>query len=177
MIYPAETIVHNVRRSLRLRLTLSSGRRYPSDDIVNLEWSAMSRIESAAVTRRALLCSAAELIDNGGPDAVTLREVGARAGVSRGAPYRHFADKERLLTAVAAQSWERIADDMHALQADSRLSAADQLRAALTVLITVNREQPYLYRLMCGNAVATSSWRSSPQCSGNGTPSATARSC
>jgi Bacterial regulatory proteins, tetR family len=48
----------------------------------------------------------AELLDSGGPDAVTLRGVGARAGVSRGAPYRHFADKESLLTAVAAESWE-----------------------------------------------------------------------
>jgi AcrR family transcriptional regulator len=108
----------------------------------------MSRIESAAATRRALLCSAAELVDSGGPDAVTLREVGARAGVSRGAPYRHFADKERLLTAVAAESWERIGDQMQALQSDPRRSPADRLRAALNLLITVNREQPYLYRLM-----------------------------
>ena len=52
----------------------------------------MSRVESAAATRRALLDDAAALLDSGGPDAVTLREVGARAGVSRGAPYRHFAE-------------------------------------------------------------------------------------
>jgi AcrR family transcriptional regulator len=108
----------------------------------------MSRMESAAATRRALVGSAAELIDSGGPDAVTLREVGARAGVSRGAPYRHFADKESLLAAVAAKGWERVGDRMHALNADSRRSPADRLRAALGVLITVNREQPHLYELM-----------------------------
>ena len=108
----------------------------------------MSRIESAAATRRALLSSAAELLDSGGPDAVTLREVGARAGVSRGAPYRHFADKESLLTAVAAEGWERIGDHMHALQADSRLLPADKLRAALILFITVSRGQPHLYQLM-----------------------------
>jgi AcrR family transcriptional regulator len=108
----------------------------------------MSRIESAAATRRALLADAAELLDSGGPDAVTLREVGARAGVSRGAPYRHFADKESLLTAVAAESWERIGDQLHALQTDSRLLPADKLRSALIGLITVSRQQPYLYRLM-----------------------------
>lgn len=44
----------------------------------------VTRAESAAVTRRALLDAAAELLDLGGPAAVTLREVGARAGVSRG---------------------------------------------------------------------------------------------
>jgi AcrR family transcriptional regulator len=108
----------------------------------------MSRIESAAATRRALLDDAAELLDSGGPDAVTLREVGARAGVSRGAPYRHFANKESLLTAVAAEGWERVGDHMHALQTDSRLLPIDKLRAALLVLITVSRQQPYLYQLM-----------------------------
>ena len=45
----------------------------------------MRRIDSAAATRRALLDDAAELLDSGGPAAVTLREVGARAGVSLGA--------------------------------------------------------------------------------------------
>ncbi|MFD0648993.1 TetR family transcriptional regulator [Streptomyces malaysiensis subsp. malaysiensis] len=44
----------------------------------------VTRAESAAVTRRALLDAAAELLDLGGPEAVTLREVGARAGVTRG---------------------------------------------------------------------------------------------
>ena len=108
----------------------------------------MSRIESAAATRRALLGSAAELLDSGGPGAVTLREVSARAGVSRGAPYRHFADKESLLTAVAAEGWERIGDRMHALRADPQIAPTDRLRSALTVFITVSRRQPHLYQLM-----------------------------
>jgi AcrR family transcriptional regulator len=108
----------------------------------------MNRVESAAATRRALLDDAAKLLDSGGPGAVTLREVGARAGVSRGAPYRHFADKESLLTAVAAESWQRIGDQMHELQTDLRLLPLDKLRAALIVLIAVSRQQPHLYQLM-----------------------------
>ena len=108
----------------------------------------MSRAESAAATRRALLDDAAALLDSGGPAAVTLREVSARAGLTRGAPYGHFADKESLLTAVAAEGWERIGDQMHALQTDSRLSSADKLRAALTGVIEVSRQQPHLYQLM-----------------------------
>ena len=79
---------------------------------------------------------------------MTLREVGARAGVSRGAPYRHFANKESLLTAVAAEGWERVGDQMHALREDARLRAADKMRAALLVLVTVSRRQPHLYQLM-----------------------------
>ena len=108
----------------------------------------MSRIESAAATRRTLLDEAAALPDDGGPGAVTLRDVGSRAGVSRGAPYRHFADKESLLTAIAAESWERIGDHMHALQTEPRLQPIDRLRAALNGVIAISREQPYLYQLM-----------------------------
>jgi AcrR family transcriptional regulator len=108
----------------------------------------VKRTESAAATRRALLDQAAALLDRGGPDAVTLREVGARAGVSRGAPYRHFCDKQSLLTAIAAESWERLADAMHALQSDPRLLPTGRLRAALAGVIDISRQQPHLYRLM-----------------------------
>jgi AcrR family transcriptional regulator len=108
----------------------------------------MSRVESAAATRRALLDDAAELLDIGGPDAVTLREVGARAGVSRGAPYRHFENKDSLLIAVAAEGWERLGDHMVALQQDSRHQPLDKLRAALIAILAVSRQQPYLYQLM-----------------------------
>jgi AcrR family transcriptional regulator len=108
----------------------------------------MRRTESAAATRRALLDQAAALLDRGGPDAVTLREVGARAGVSRGAPYRHFCDKQSLLTAIAAEGWDRLADHMHELHEDPQLLPADRMRAALTGVITISRDQPHLYRLM-----------------------------
>jgi AcrR family transcriptional regulator len=57
----------------------------------------------ATNTRDALVEAAARLLDAGGVAAVTLREVGRQAGVSRGAPYKHFADKEALLAAVAAK--------------------------------------------------------------------------
>ncbi|MFQ6398702.1 TetR/AcrR family transcriptional regulator [Nocardia sp. KC 131] len=109
----------------------------------------VSRVDSAAATRRALLDAAATLLDLGGPEAVTLREVGARAGMTRGAPYRHFADKDSLLTAVATESWERIADQVHTLRTDPTLSPPEKLRGALHALIGVGRDQPHLYRMMC----------------------------
>ena len=54
-------------------------------------------------TRERLIDAAALLLDQGGPAAVTLRDVGRMAGLSRGAPYRHFADKDALLAAIAAR--------------------------------------------------------------------------
>ncbi|MFD0022144.1 TetR/AcrR family transcriptional regulator [Streptomyces sp. NPDC058382] len=108
----------------------------------------VTRAESAAATRRALLDAAAELLDLGGPEAVTLREVGARAGVSRGAPYRHFTGKESLLIAVTTESWQRIGDQVHALRADPALSEVSRLRGALHTLLTVGRKQPHVYQLL-----------------------------
>ena len=61
----------------------------------------------ASSTRDALVDAAVQLLDEGGPEAVTLREVGRRAGVSHNAPYKHFTGKEALLAAVAARELTR----------------------------------------------------------------------
>jgi AcrR family transcriptional regulator len=60
-----------------------------------------------ATTRDRLVNAAAKLLDGGGPASVTLREVGRLAGVSHNAPYKHFADKQELLAAVAARELSR----------------------------------------------------------------------
>lgn len=108
----------------------------------------VSRVESAALTRRALLGAAADLLDSGGPEAVTLRAVGACAGVTRGASYRHFSDKVSLLTAVATEALNRLADQLVAVRVDPRVPPGEQVYRALIALMTVGRQQPYLYRLM-----------------------------
>lgn len=106
------------------------------------------RAESAAATRRALLDAAADLLDSGGPDTVTLRAVGARAGVTRGAPYGHFPDKDSLLTTIAAEALGRLADQVQGVRADPQVSPSDTLQRALAALTTIGRRQPHLYRLM-----------------------------
>jgi len=51
--------------------------------------------------REALLGAAVELGREGGPAAVGIRELARRTGVSPTAAYRHFADRDDLLQAVA----------------------------------------------------------------------------
>ncbi|HWI86508.1 MAG TPA: TetR/AcrR family transcriptional regulator [Sphingomonas sp.] len=65
-----------------------------------------------ASSRDAILDAAADLLDSAGPDGVTLRAVGARAGVSHNAPYKHFRDKEALLAAVAVREFAARRDAM-----------------------------------------------------------------
>ncbi|MFI7575148.1 TetR/AcrR family transcriptional regulator [Micromonospora sp. NPDC049497] len=64
--------------------------------------------------RRALLAAAVEAIGEAGPGALSLRDLARRAGVSHAAPAHHFGDKAGLLTAVAAQGFDLLADALRA---------------------------------------------------------------
>src|SRR5277367_4436621 len=70
-------------------------------------------------TRSRLLRVAREIVEKDGLAAVTLRAVGAAAGVSRGAPYRHFNDKSDLLAAVAAQALQTLTGAIDAAASDA----------------------------------------------------------
>jgi AcrR family transcriptional regulator len=58
--------------------------------------------------RRALLQEAVRTIHSQGAQAITLREVGRKLGVSRTALYRHFADKSALLSAVSREGFRTL---------------------------------------------------------------------
>jgi AcrR family transcriptional regulator len=64
--------------------------------------------------RAALIEAALELAREGGPEAVVLREVSRRAGVSHNAAYRHFADRDALLQAVCERCMGALARLMEA---------------------------------------------------------------
>jgi AcrR family transcriptional regulator len=59
--------------------------------------------------RAVLLEAALAEIAERGPQALSLRELARRAGVSHAAPAHHFGDKPGLLTAIAAEGFRRLA--------------------------------------------------------------------
>src|SRR5579875_2460713 len=75
--------------------------------------------------RPALLRAAVEVIGQSGPAAMSLREVARRAGVSHAAAAYHFGDKAGLLTAVAAQGYRMLTEELR--------SARDARRGFLEV--------------------------------------------
>jgi AcrR family transcriptional regulator len=56
----------------------------------------------------ALISATIEIIEERGVEQVSVREAARRAGVSPGAPFRHFATKMALMTAVAEQAMDRL---------------------------------------------------------------------
>ena len=64
--------------------------------------------------RAALIDAGLQLTRAGGPEALTIREATRRVGVSPNAAYRHFADRDALLEAVAAAIQHRMTARMRA---------------------------------------------------------------
>jgi AcrR family transcriptional regulator len=97
--------------------------------------------------RRALLDEALVIIHAEGVDGLTLREIGARLGVSRTALYRHFADKHALLTAVGTEGFRTLRERLLAAwQADTRGPAAFQAMGVAYVRFAL--ASPSHYRVM-----------------------------
>jgi AcrR family transcriptional regulator len=93
--------------------------------------------------RAALILATLELLDEGGPDAVSVREVAKRVGVSAAAPFRHFPTRTALLTAVAEEASRRLTHEIAtAVAAVSLSDPLERLRAfGIGYLRWVNRNQ------------------------------------
>lgn len=100
--------------------------------------------------RAALVEVAVELARERGPDGIVLREAARRVGVSHNAAYRHFADREELLAAVAGVGLARLAATMQermsaASGADAAERALARLRAVGTGYVEFALSDPGLF--------------------------------
>ena len=100
-------------------------------------------------TREALIGAATDLLDASGVEGVTLREVGHRAGVSHNAPYKHFADKEALLAAIAARELTVLAESLTATR-EREPSARVALRQMMRDYIAWALAHPARFKLVFG---------------------------
>lgn len=104
--------------------------------------------------RRALLDEALATIRAEGVEGLTLREIGARVGVSRSALYRHFADKRALLAAVATEGFRTLREQLVAAwEGGGRGRAAFESMGVAYVRFAVTN--PSHYRVMFGGFVDT----------------------
>lgn len=100
---------------------------------------------------RALVAAAGALLRREGLGGLSLRAVAREAGVSPAAPYRHFADKDALLAALAASGFASLRTALETADA-----AEASPRAALTAqgaaYVAFATAEPELFRLMFGGA-------------------------
>ena len=103
--------------------------------------------EDAGRLRQDLLKAATELFAEGGLDAVSVRAVAARVGVSAMTPYRYFADKAELLSGL----WQSVFETAHAQVAAAmaaRSGSRGRLRAGIDAYIAYWEAHPGHYRLV-----------------------------
>ncbi len=102
--------------------------------------------------RELLIEAGVALAREGGPDALVLREAARRVGVSHNAAYRHFANREDLLRAVADRARAELARAMRQRlaevdPADRSLEAAKRrLHLAGMAYVQFATTQPGLFR-------------------------------
>ncbi len=93
-----------------------------------------------------------QVLEKEGLEAMSLRGLAASAGVSKTAPYRHFADKRELLMTLAAEGFGSLADALEASQAGDGKGSADAATAGIRALsrayLRFAAAHPALYRLM-----------------------------
>ena len=79
--------------------------------------------------RAALVEASLAIIEELGPEQVTVREAAKRAGVSSGAPFRHFPNRTALMTAVAEEAQRRFRIELDAALAGAPSEPLARLHA------------------------------------------------
>ena len=97
-------------------------------------------------TRDALLDAAEALLASGGPDAVSVRTVADKIGVSTRAVYSAFGSKPGLMGALAARGFHRLADLVNGMHVTGD-PLADLAAAGPRAFRVFALERPHLFRI------------------------------
>ena len=91
---------------------------------------------------------AVALLEEVGLAGFTGREVARRAGVSHGAPRRHFTTLAALLSAVAVSGFHDLRTRLEAAVAQSPSAAIGQILSLATEYVAFAQERPAMFELM-----------------------------
>jgi AcrR family transcriptional regulator len=96
--------------------------------------------------RRAICEAATRLFAEHGYGGVTLRGISSEVGCSPMTPYRYFADKDAIFTAVRAAAFERFAEALRGTPHD--IDPEERLAALGKAYVQFALEEPHAYRVM-----------------------------
>ena len=105
-----------------------------------------TRVDGDHATRERLIQAAITLAELEGPGSVGLREAARRAGVTHAAPYRHFADREALIVAIAERGFRELLD--HCLATSGGDDPLTRFWSLGVGYFTFALQRPGLFRVM-----------------------------
>ncbi|QKW23166.1 TetR/AcrR family transcriptional regulator [Kitasatospora sp. NA04385] len=98
--------------------------------------------------RRRIVEAAVELLESGGPDAMSTRAVAAAAGVQPPAIYRLFGDKDGLLEAVAEHGYAQFLESKRARLDPDPEDPVEELRRGWDTVVEFGVSRPELFAVM-----------------------------
>lgn len=98
--------------------------------------------------KAALVEAALRLIARHGPRGFSLSQAAAAAGVTVGAPYKHFADKEALFIYIAAQGFEELCKRLETARSEGSGGPADRLVGLALAYVRFAQENPAHFQVM-----------------------------
>lgn len=96
-------------------------------------------------TREAIIAATQQLLEAEGVEAVSMRNLGSQIGLSRGAVYRHFKNKDELLATIATQAFATLTQQLTVV---GELAPQARLHEMLTRYFAFGTAHPALYDLM-----------------------------
>jgi AcrR family transcriptional regulator len=105
--------------------------------------------------REALIQTAIELLGERGAEAFSMAEASRRLGVAVSAPYRHFADRDALLAAVALRAAGLLAGKLDRTAASG--TPRQRLAAAARAYVQFADEQRPLFQALAGSGLSKDS--------------------
>ncbi|MGJ4940485.1 TetR/AcrR family transcriptional regulator [Bradyrhizobium sp. HKCCYLS1011] len=107
--------------------------------------------------KEALLQAALDLIAQKGAAGFTFADAARMAGVSPAAPYRHFRDREELLTSIAQRGFEQFESQLSAAWDDGRPDTVTAFERVGKAYLAFAREEPAFYSAMFESGVPADS--------------------
>jgi AcrR family transcriptional regulator len=98
--------------------------------------------------RQALVDAALEIVAEDGVASISLREAARRAGVTHGAPYRHFPDRAALVAAVAEEGFRTLREATLRAVAKAGPSAGARFKALGVAYVIFALENESHFRVM-----------------------------
>jgi AcrR family transcriptional regulator len=107
--------------------------------------------------KEALLQAALDLIAQKGAAGFTFADAARMAGVSPAAPYRHFRDRDELLTSIAQRGFEQFEAQLSAAWDDGRPDTGSAFERVGKAYLAFARDEPAFYSAMFESGVAVDS--------------------